>query len=341
MPRVGRHPMKKGLGLDTLSLKKLTIGSIVHIPDTTGFWKDSLKILDICISSIYQNTSQDFDLHIFDNGSCDEVKEYLIEKNKIGVIQHLSFSDKNLKKTGALNKLLRLSDGDYFAYLDSDALMLPGWLEASLNVINNFENVGQVTCIPIARCFDNPQDVINSLKKFKNIECSSSSDFIPEEFVKAHAISVGMDFEKYKVNRLSGREDIKITKNDVTAYYGSVDFQFITSREVIESVLPLPTHGNDLRGDDIYKPIWENELSKKGLMMLSTEDYLVHHMGNRIPNLKDELPWLELGLESFKNEIDKTKNMKLKKGNRLLSSTRLRRLIKRIHHWTYDFLYEK
>ena len=48
-------------------------------------------------------------------------------------------------------------------------------------------------------------------------------------------------------------------------------------------------------------------------MMLSTEDYLVHHMGNRIPNLKDELPWLELGLKSFKNEIDKTKNMKLKK----------------------------
>ena len=53
MPRVGRHPMKKGLGIDTLSLKKLTIGSIVHIPDTTGFWKDSLKILDICINSIY------------------------------------------------------------------------------------------------------------------------------------------------------------------------------------------------------------------------------------------------------------------------------------------------
>ena len=39
MPRVGRHPMKKGLGLDTLSLKKLTIGSIVHIPDTKAFGK--------------------------------------------------------------------------------------------------------------------------------------------------------------------------------------------------------------------------------------------------------------------------------------------------------------
>ena len=106
-------------------------------------------------------------------------------------------------------------------------------------------------------------------------------------------------------------------------------------------MLPLPTHGNDLRGDDIYKPIWENELSKKGFIMLSTEDYLVHHMGNRIPNLKDELPWLDLEWESFINEIDKTKNMKLKKGNRLLRSTRFRRLIKRIHHWTYDFLYEQ
>ena len=341
MPRVGRHPMKKGLGLDTLNLKNLTIGSIVHIPDTKGFWKDSLKILDICISSIYQNTSQDFDLHIFDNGSCDEVKEYLIEKNKKGVIQHLSFSDKNLKKTGALNKLLRQSDGDYFAYLDSDALMLPGWLEASLNVINNFENVGQVTCIPIARCFDNPQDIINSLKKFQNIECSSSSDFIPEEFVKAHAISVGMDYEKYKANRLSGREDIKITKNDVTAYYGSVDFQFLTSRKVIESVLPLPTVYNGLRGDDIYKPIWESELAKKGFIMLSTEDYLVHHIGNTIPNLNDELPWLELKVEGLTNNDNETKNLKLKKENRLLRSTRLRRLIKRIHHWTYDFLYEK
>ena len=82
--------------------------------------------------------------------------------------------------------MLRQSDGDYFAYLDSDALMLPGWLEASLNVINNFENVER-NCIPIARCFDNPKGLINSLKKFQNTQCLSSSDFIPEEFVKAHA----------------------------------------------------------------------------------------------------------------------------------------------------------
>ena len=63
-------------------------------------------------------------------------------------------------------------------------------------------------------------------------------------------------------------------------------------------------------------------------------------MGNKIPNLKIELPWINLDeLSIVPDSIPKPKVLKRK--NRLLNSTRLRRVVKKIHLWTYRFLYER
>ena len=134
-----------------------------------------------------------------------------------------------------------------------------------------------------------------------------------------------------------------IEKDGISAYHGTVDFQFITTRNVIESVLPLDINDSEaLNGDDIYIPIWEKKLEENHYWMLSTKEYLVHHMGNKIPDFIDELPWIEIKELKIipEQKFSINKKNKIKK-NIILESTRLRRIIKKIHLWTYRFLYER
>mgnify|MGYP003988457095 CR=1 FL=1 len=342
MPRLGRHPMKKGDGLNTPKSKKLSITTIVHIPETTGYWENCLNVLDLCISSIYAHTPVEFDLYVFDNGSCSEVKEYLHDHQKNGQIQFLTFSKENVRKTGGLNFLLNQADGEYVAYLDSDAFVLPGWYEKSLEIIEEYDNVGQVTAIPLARNKSISDQELKALKENSEITISKGKDLIPEMYVKAHAESVGKDYDEYVYNRLNDREDVKLTKNKISAILGSVDFQFITSNSVINDVIRKKLSDiSELRGDDIYIPIWEKRLRDADYKMFSTEDYLVHHMGNKIPCFEKELPWIDLNTLNVLPTRTTHSQIKSNRKGRFLQSTRLRRLIKKIHLWTYRFLYER
>jgi len=341
MPRVGRHPMKKGDGSTTPMMKTLSITTLVHIPETTGYWENSLKVLDLCLSSIHAHTEKEFDLYVFDNGSCEEVKDYLLTQQKIGQIQFLTFSNENVRKTGGLKSLLLQAEGDIVAYLDSDAYVLPGWLDKSLEILNTFKNVGQVTAIPLAR---NKIDLNHELLKIagdSSISISKGNNLIHEDFVRAHAKSVGIDYNKYCNNRLQDREDVSVTKNDISAFMGSVDFQFITTKTVIKNVYHSDIDIPDIRGDDIYIPIWEYKMQNSGYINLSTNEYLVHHMGNKIPDFSKELPWIDKDtLKVVPDSIERS-NFTRRKTSRLLQSTRLRRMVKKIHLWTYNFLYEK
>ena len=95
-----------------------------------------------------------------------------------------------------------------------------------------------------------------------------------------------------------------------------------------------------LRGAQIGPPTFQILTDKNGFWKLSTKDYLVHHMGNRIPDFSVELPWIDLTKLKILPK-QKQKNI-VKKNNKniILRSTRLRRLVKKIHLWTYKFLYE-
>lgn len=343
MPRLGRHPLKVNKFL-SIEKKILSIGTVVHIPNIEGYFEDSLKVLDLCIQSMHAHTDVDFDLHVFDNGSCKEVKEYLNKMYEEGFIHILTYSSKNLFKTGGLIRLLTQADNEYVAFTDSDVFFLPNWFNESKKIFDEFSDIGQVTSSPLASNKDKGfiyDKVLNDLSQDEKAEIIYGNNLIDENYVNAHAISLGEDPNKYKNTRLKNREDILIKRNDVEAFLISVDFQFITKKEIISKILPIELEdGDKIREDQIYRPIFEKKLDDLNYWRVSTPTYNVHHMGNKIPNLKIELPWINLDeLSIVPDSIPKPKVLKRK--NRLLNSTRLRRVVKKIHLWTYRFLYER
>ncbi len=89
-----------------------------------------------------------FDLMVFDNGSCPEVREYLVSEKEEGRIQYLILSEKNMGKGGAWNVMLAGAPGEIIAYTDSDVLFSPKWLSRSVEILETFPNVGMVTARP-------------------------------------------------------------------------------------------------------------------------------------------------------------------------------------------------
>ena len=99
--------------------------------------------------SLWKNTERPYDLMIFDNCSCSEVRGYLLKQLDEGRIQSLILSDRNVGLPGAWNALFQAAPGGIVAYSDSDIYFYPGWLPAHLEVLKAYPHIGMVTGIPL------------------------------------------------------------------------------------------------------------------------------------------------------------------------------------------------
>jgi len=80
-----------------------------------------------------------FDLMVFDNGSCAEVRDFLIKEKEEGRIQYLILAEKNMGKGGAWNTMLAGAPGEIIAYTDSDVLFLPNGFRVLLKFWKHFQ----------------------------------------------------------------------------------------------------------------------------------------------------------------------------------------------------------
>lgn len=353
MPRVGRHPLKdKSIKIKDPEIQRVTVTTITYIPMLAGYWQESLEVLKLFFESLYAHTPQPFDLMVFDNGSCDEVKSYLADLQKQGKIQYLVFSEQNLRKLGALNFLLSAAPGEYIAYADSDVYFLPGWLEESLKILETFPEAAKVTALPIVMDTSSPifYDVFSGPLKAGYSDPSIEIEegiIVPDFYIDAHRVSLGETKQQYD-NRINQRKDYLIRRGDCEALISGSDFQFTITQKALDQVLPLQFDAQRFGGDSIYSPILEHSLVEKGFWQISTKGYYVHHMGNKVPDLVKELPWLNLSASlNIKENI--MLNQKENSGtnnqprliNRFVNISFVRKLLKRLHTYTYRLLFEQ
>lgn len=336
MPRTGRHPLKeKDLALELPAAQDVTVTTITHIPMLEGYWQHSLEVLRLFFGSLRASTQTPFDLMVFDNASCREVTDYLSGLKEEGLIQYFILSDQNFRKLGALDFLLRAAPGEFVAYADSDVYFLTGWLERSLEVMRAFPQAGMVSALPTVDKSDRfVASTLAGIASDPMVAVEKEPDLVPSAFIRAHQLSLGKD----PAPLLSAeRTDTRLTRDGVRAFLSAQDFQFLTRREVISRVLPLDTNDEELTYDPIYNPVFEAKVDRAGFWRLSTADYLVHHMGNSVPDLQSELAEIAPGL-NFSQVVSSP--APAKKGGGLWQSHWLRKVLKRLHTWSYRKLFE-
>ncbi|MBI3165815.1 MAG: glycosyltransferase family 2 protein [Chloroflexi bacterium] len=286
--RKGQNPAK--FVKDVARPERITAALLNYIPFLSGFYAETLDVLKVCLESMRKDAGLPFDLMVFDNGSCAEVRDFLVKEKDEGRIQYLILAEKNMGKGGAWNVMLAGAPGEIIAYTDADVLFSPNWLKRSVDILETFPNVGMVT----ARPFRTPPEFYESTLKWARENATlDEGQFIPWETFLEFNLSLGQTEEENK-KVYAETKDWRITyrrpersgaqSKDVVAFAGASHWQFTAYKSTLQQFLPF----------DMDKPMGQvRQLDKgmndAGLLRLMVSDPLAMNMSNTLGYLRGEL----------------------------------------------------
>ncbi len=282
--RKGQNPAK--FVKDVAHPQRITAALLNYIPFLSGFYVETLDVLKACMESMRRDAGLPFDLLVFDNGSCAEVRELLNIEKEAGRIQYLILAEKNLGKGGAWTIMLAGAPGEIIAYTDSDVLFSPQWLARSVEILETFPNVGMVT----ARPFRTPPEFLESTLQWARANARlEEGQFIPWERFLEFNLSLGQTEEENK-KVYAETKDWKIDYKGITAMAGASHWQFTAYKSTLQQFLPF----------DMDKPMGQvRQLDKRmndaGLLRLMVSDPLAMNMSNTLGYLRGELGKKEEG----------------------------------------------
>ncbi len=288
--RKGQNPAKQDV--PAYQPEKLAIASLLSIPVEEGYFAQSWDIFEIHLSSVHQYTPQPFNYVVFDNNSCPRVKRELVRLHEEGWIDWLVLSDQNLGKTGALNWLIGALPNEWICYADSDMLFRPGWLEACMKIDEAFPNCGMIG----AQVVFPDWEVDKGNTQFRNIQDAKFkfSQVKPEAWIlDEYCRGRGISEEREKVYRAMLLDQVENSENGETAFLGGNSHQqWLSRREIIRQVLPLPANLQLNRQEDTHQ---DRRLDELNYLHLTTTVPYLYHMGNTIDEeLKPEIRRLNL-----------------------------------------------
>ena len=273
--RIGQNPAK--MGLKAYQPKRLGVALLSYIPNQEGYFKNSLEVLKYQVASLHAATT-DFDLLVFDNGSCPEVQEELQRLQASRFVHFLFLSQFNIGKVGAINWLLSAMPNEWICYSDGDILFRPGWLENSLAIFNAFPSAGLVLAQPI---FFDP--LRGSGKAHHQLEADShyrlSKIILPPESVREYAWGIGASEPAEKELLETPVTVAEETGSGVRAVVGGGHSQFLVRREVARQIVPIPTQ---LALSPTEDSAFNRRVDDLGLLQLGTFEPFVFHVGNRL-----------------------------------------------------------
>ncbi|MCK4901523.1 MAG: glycosyltransferase family 2 protein [Anaerolineales bacterium] len=274
--RTGKNPSKTGIPAYTPN--EIGIALLVYIPFLEGYFRHSLEILKYQIASLYKSTEKQFDLLVFDNGSCSEVIDALNNLHDQHYIEWLVLSRHNLGKVGAWNWIFGSMPNDLICYADSDVLFRRGWLESSLGILKAFPKAGMVSAQPTFH------DVLDG-KGVAHLSLNEEQDFRFSEYkpkneiVEEYCLGIGADIELAASFHNMTLDCITALRDNTSAVVGATHMQFIIPREVARCLTPLPVSKGLHRAETTSL---DRKIDKLGYLHLSTQENYVMHMGNTL-----------------------------------------------------------
>jgi hypothetical protein len=275
--RIGQNPAKSSRTV--AKPERITVAVLNYIPTLSGFYAELLDVLKMSLNSLRGTADLPFDLLVFDNGSCEEVLQYLADEKQAGRIQFMILSEKNLGKGGAWNVMLAGAPGEIIAYADNDVLYYPGWLSGSVKLLETFPNVGMVTSRPFRTDVDLYTRTVAWAESHSDVQIERG-DFIPWETFLEFDLSLGKPEEEIR-SRYESTQDVRLTYRGLQAMAGASHWQFVARKSVLTPFLPF----------DMDRPMGQvkqldRRMNEAGLLRLMPVEPLVMNMSNSLRGVR-------------------------------------------------------
>ncbi len=274
--RVGQNPAK--FVKDVSKPERITVAVLNYIPFLSGFYAEMLDVLRACLDNIRSTADLPFDLLVFDNGSCEEVRQWLLDQHGEGNIQYLLLSQKNLGKGGAWNMILAGSPGEIIVYTDNDCLFYPGWLSRSVQLLETFPKVGMVTARPFRTNPDFYTATLDWAQSTTGV-MHKSGHFIPFEVFQEFDRSLGQSDEEIE-KHYQNSQDEWLEYQGVCAMAGASHWQFAAYKSVLQEFLPFSMD----RPMGQVKQL-DQRMNAAGYLRLMPVEALAMNMSNTLRNL--------------------------------------------------------
>lgn len=281
MARIGINPAR-GKVTDYRPAR-VTVTLVTYIPNLMGYFEHRLEVLKLVLASLEAHTAGSYDLMIFDNASCPEVAAYLRQMQEQGLVHYLILSERNIGKIDALRVLFNAAPGEIIAYSDDDIFFYPGWLEAHLEVLENFPQAGMVSGVAVRNAAGHAHQSLDRLVEEGAPGLSTARQRrIHDAWESDWAASTGRDPQAH-LQATQEQLDLvlRMEKPDGRACeaIGSANhFQFVTPKQVILQALP-PRWTGKLMGSMIEL---DEAVDNLGYLRLSTTERFTRHLGNAL-----------------------------------------------------------
>lgn len=123
-------------------------------------------ILEKSISSVLEQTCTDYELIVVDDGSTDETPELvqsIVQSGRPGAERIRYITQAQQGKSAALNHGVRIANGEWISFLDSDDSWSPDKLELQMQALRRFE--GSDVCFTDAQYTNNPDLDITAFRR--------------------------------------------------------------------------------------------------------------------------------------------------------------------------------
>ena len=242
--------------------------SIVHLPNFEGYHEQRFEVVKTSLTTMRENAGLDCKILIWDNGSCQEFRDWLLNEYKPDYV----VLSNNVGLSNARAGLIRMLPPDVIlGVADDDMYYYPDWFKAQVELMNYFPNVGQVSGYPVRTQmrWGNRR----TLEWARKVAVVEEGSFIPSEWDRDYCTSIGRDYEwhkKYTENDM----DKRITYRGVQAYAFAHHCQFICKVKLLANLMNFTT---EAMSDD--KP-FDWAVDTTGMLRLTTINRYTRHIGN-------------------------------------------------------------
>jgi len=275
MARLGMNPNRDKLVKS--DPPAYTLSMITHLPYMSGYHKGRKQIIELSLNSMMMNSfpfREEYQVVVFDNGSCREWQTKLLEMVAAGYIDQVILSHHNIGKPAALRVLMGASRTRIFGYSDDDILFYENWFMQQIHLLTNFPNVAKVSGVPVKSLF--PHYLDQSHYDFKGNDGTVKTEvgqWFPREWLEDDAMGRGMPIELYL--KVHGDDEILLKTGTVEAFGHGHHCQFLGYRDLLLEHLP---DSNQMAMGRMRE--WDNAIQDSGLYQITTKNRTARHMGN-------------------------------------------------------------
>lgn len=269
--RQGTNPSKETFRLPGFQSHRVIVP--VCIPELTGYFAQSFKVLELCLESLRLTTAGRASVTVISNGCAPEVVQWLECAHAQGWIDQLLLNHSNRGKVDAILSVARGAPEPLLTLSDGDVLFRPGWLEAIEGLFNAFPECGMASPTPLpSLVWEYTTSTI--LAAFANRELKFEK-VVPGEDLDRFIASIDNPgfFRLYH-----RRSQMVVRRGEARACVGCGHFVCTIRREVLEGVPRRPCCL--ALGRDALR-IWiDHPPDLQGFWRLATTRAYAYHMGN-------------------------------------------------------------